>query len=703
MTTNNMENEKVEKIKKEPKKKIIKKKVVRKKKKEDKMIENLIIVESPTKAKTITQFLGKEYSVESSYGHMRDLPKSELGVDVEKNYQPRYIIPKKAQKKANALKKKALFSKKIILATDEDREGEAIAWHLKEFFGIDEYDRIVFHEITPSAIETALKEPRKIDEKLVDAQQARRVLDRLVGYNLSPFLWKKIRRGLSAGRVQSVALRLIVEREEERRKFDAKEYWTIEANLSTKNEEKFVSDLSKINDKKLDKFDIENEKMAEDIKKDILEADNKFKILSLTKKEAKKSPLPPFTTSSLQQEAGKKFGFSAKQTMRLAQMLYEGIKIDNKQTGLITYMRTDSQNLAEVAISSARKFIEKKLGKNFLPLKPNYYKSKSKMAQEAHEAIRPTQIQLSPDSIKSQLEPKLFKLYQLIWQRTIACQMNPAIFERTSVDIFGEGKKDNYLFKTNGNILKFPGFLSVYPTAFKDQELPLLNKDDELRVDNILPIQHFTQPPARFSEATLIKALEENGIGRPSTFAPTISVIQDRFYVEKDDDRRLYPTKLGEMVNNMLVNHFPEIVDINFTAKIEDDFDSIAQGNEKWQKIVGEFYIPFKKNLDKKYEEVEKLDVEEKTDEVCEKCGKPMKVKWSRFGKFLGCSGFPECKTIKKMIQNDLGIKCPTCKEGDVVRKRTKAKKRLFYGCSRWPDCDFVSWKKPTPETQDAD
>ncbi len=662
--------------------------------------KSLIIVESPTKAKTISRFLGDNYKIESSYGHVRDLPKSKLGIDVEKDFEPQYIIPKKAQKNANGLKKLALTAPKVILATDEDREGEAIAWHLTKLMDLKDYDRITFHEITPEAIKQALESPRKIDEKLVDAQQARRVLDRLVGYELSPFLWQKIRRGLSAGRVQSAALKLIVDRERERQNFKAEEYWSVSAIFEKiKKAVHFESELSAINGKALDKFEINNEKQAKEIEKEIEKCES-FIVSDIKRQETKKSPLPPFTTSTLQQDASKKLRFTARQTMRLAQMLYEGQDLGNGSIGLITYMRTDSLNIAASAITKCREVIEEKYGKENLPSSPNYYKNKSKGAQEAHEAIRPTHPEILPSELKDKVDNNLYKLYNLIWQRFIASQMNPAIFDRIAICIIGENK-NKYLFKTNGNTLKFEGFLKAYPMQFQEVQLPNLEKDEEVKLDEIKPEQHFTQPPARFNEASLIKTLEENGIGRPSTYAPIISVIQDRFYVEKDEERRFFPTELGFIVNDILAKHFPQITDINFTAQIEKDLDEVAEGKEKWKQIIKNFYWPFKENLIKKYDEVAKEDFQEKTDEICDKCGKPMLVKWSKFGKFLGCSGFPECRNIKKIIDASkkvTGVKCPKCKEGDVVIKRTKAKKRMFYGCSRWPDCDFVSWKKPTSE-----
>ncbi len=668
----------------------------------EKINKSLIIVESPTKAKTIGQFLGKDFQIESSYGHVRDLPKSKLGIDIEHDFEPQYIIPKKAQKNANILKKLALKAPRVILATDEDREGEAIAWHLAKLMNLDNrYERITFHEITPEAIQGALKTPRKIDENLVNAQQARRVLDRLVGYELSPFLWQKIRRGLSAGRVQSVALKLIVDREKERQVFKADEYWSISAVFEKMKEAKlFEAGLSSINNKSLNKFDINNNQQSEEIKKNI-EFCKKFIISDIKRQETKKSPLPPFTTSTLQQEASKKLRFSARQTMRVAQMLYEGQNLGNGSIGLITYMRTDSLNIAASAISKCREVITEKFGKDFVPSSPNYYKNKSKGAQEAHEAIRPTHPEILPSELKDKVDVNLYKLYNLIWQRFVASQMKDAIFDRIAISIVGENNKEKYLFKANGNTLKFEGFLAAYPTQFQEVALPNIENNEEVRLNDVKPEQHFTQPPARYNEASLIKTLEENGIGRPSTYASIISVLQDRFYVEKDEERRFFPTELGFIINGILTKHFSQITDINFTAKIEADLDEVAEGKEQWKQLIKNFYWPFKENLTKKYDEVAKEDFQEKTDEICDKCGKPMLVKWSKFGKFLGCSGFPECRNIKKLIDASkmvTGVKCPKCKEGDVIIKKTKARKRMFYGCSRWPDCDFVSWKKPAEE-----
>jgi len=670
---------------------------------------NLIIVESPTKANTISKFLGKDYKVESSYGHIRDLPKSKLGIDIENNFEPQYVIPLKARKRVNFLKKEVQKADKIILATDEDREGEAIAWHLIQALGLEnskfkiqnskfppKVERIVFHEITKSAIENALKNPRGIDMNLVDAQQARRILDRLVGYKLSPFLWEKIMKRLSAGRVQSVALRLIVEREEEIRNFKPEEYWTIIASLlkiknqklKTKNIEAY---LYKINDEAIPKLWIKSKEEADKIVDDLKKCE--YKVLKIEKKELKRNPLPPFTTSTLQQEASKKLHYSAKQTMRLAQNLYE--------KGLITYHRTDSLNLSQESLIAAKNWIEKNLGKEYATQAPRLFKTRSRLAQEAHEAIRPTNPNLVPEKIKVKFSQEK-KLYELIWRRFIASQLPQAIFDATRVEIRAENSKlkTHYSLLTTGTILRFDGFLKIWPMQFEEKELPLLEENEELKLKDIKPEQHFTEPPPRYNEASLIKTLEKYGIGRPSTYAPIISVIQERNYVYKNEQRRFQPTEIGELVNKILVEHFPQIIDIQFTAQMEEKLDEIAQGKEKWQKVIENFYQPFSENLERKYQEVKKQKpAEEKTDEVCEKCGRPMVVKYGKFGKFLACSGFPECRYTKQMtitMTNDKGekIKCPKCQNGEIVRRWTK-KGRLFYGCSRYPDCDYASWTKP--------
>ena len=652
----------------------------------------LVIVESPTKAKTIGEFLGKDYVVESSYGHVRDLPKGELGVDVEKNFEPHYVVPRKVQKRVTALRKEAARADSIILATDEDREGEAIAWHLSQALKIDseKTSRIAFHEITKDAIASAVENPREINNDLVNAQQARRVIDRLVGYKLSPFLWKKIRGGLSAGRVQSVAVKLIADREEEIKSFKPQEYWTIVSTLSpdSQKDKIFEASVSKLNDKDLDKLDIKNEKGAIAIVEDIKKAD--IKIKSIVKKETKRNPLPPFTTSTLQQTASQRLRFSAKQTMLLAQRLYE--------KGYITYMRTDSLNLSKESTTAAKSWINKELGSKYASSAPRAFKAKSKLAQEAHEAIRPTDPSKTPESMK--LADKEKKVYELIWQRFIASQLPQAIFDATSIEIIAKGTKNTYTLRANGNILRFDGFLRIWPSKITEKELPELSEGDSLALRNIEPEQHFTEPPPRYNEASLVKTLEEYGIGRPSTYAPIISVIQDRGYVEKNTNRRFEPTETGIIVNKVLSEHFPDIVDVMFTANIEKDFDSIAKGKRAWQGIVEDFYVPFNENLEKKYEEVKKEEFIEKSDEKCETCGKDMLVKYGRFGKFLACSNYPECKTTKslKSPPQEIGMKCPTCKDGEVIIRKTK-RGRVFFGCSRYPECDFASWTNPKEES----
>ena len=716
----------------------------------------LIIVESPTKAKTITKFLGKGFTVKSSFGHVRDLPKSDMGIDIEKDFEPKYVIPEKAALKVAELKKLAVKADEVILASDEDREGEAIAWHLVEALGLDKknkkpYSRIVFHEITKTAIENALKNPRTIDLNLVDAQQARRVLDRLVGYELSPFLWKKIRRGLSAGRVQSVALRLIVEREREIQKFEAEEFWTINAQLQ-KNvaSEKIDSSLIEQNGEKIEqtvtlklftgdyktKKSIITNKKAADVIAAELKA-SKCKVLSVDEKETLRNPSAPFTTSTLQQAAISSFGFSAKQTMMAAQKLYE--------QGYITYMRTDSMNLSLESLMSARKLIEKKFGKQYSLESPRYFKTKSKSAQEAHEAIRPTDPEKTPEEIVDGLEPSQAKLYRLIWNRMIACQMQSAKLSSVKADIEAVGAKNKYLLRATGSTVIFDGFLKVYASRAAQAEsfLPPLKKGDSLNVLDVLPTQKFTSAPPRYNEATLVKVLEEYGIGRPSTYAPTISTIIERKYVDKNEEKRLFPLEIGFPVNDLLVEHFPEIVGVDFTATIEKSFDEIADGEKKWVPVIRDFYEPFHKHLEDKTESVKKEDLQEKIGRpcptcggelimkfgrfgkfiacqnyptckytektesekkeeeensgiICDKCGAPMVVKRGRFGAFLGCSKYPECKNIMN-IEKKTGLKCPKCGKGDVIERKSK-KGKSFYGCNKYPECDFVMWNKPTGE-----
>jgi DNA topoisomerase-1 len=643
----------------------------------------LVIVESPTKAKTIQKFLGKDFEVKSSFGHVRDLPKSKFGIDVEKNFTPEYIIPTKAKKLVSELKKESAKADQTILATDEDREGESIAWHLKEALKLEDPERIVFHEITKPAIEDALNNPRKIDFNLVDAQQARRVLDRIVGYKLSPFLWKKVSKGLSAGRVQSVAVRLVVDKENEIKNFVAQEYWSVEA-LLKKSGQEFLANLIKKDGKSIDKLEIKNEGEAQQILKELEGAD--YIVENLEKKETSNYPSPPFTTSTLQRAAWQRYKFSAKQTMALAQKLYE--------QGFITYHRTDSLNLSEISLQAARGFITKEFGENYASDKPVRYKTKGKGAQEAHEAIRPTEPSRNPGAA-SGLDARQQKLYTMIWQRFVACQMQPAVFDSVAADI----KANHYTFRANGQTLKFNGFLKVYPTKFEEKELPQLVVADNLEFIKLNSLQHFTEPPARYTEASLIKALEKAGVGRPSTYAPTLTTIQARNYVEKNEQKRFMPTEMGTIVNDVLIKNFPEIVDIDFTAKMEEELDGVAEGKNSWQKVTKEFYDPFAKNLEEKYEKVEKANLIKETDKVCPKCGSAIIERMGRFGRFYACSKFPECKYTES-IENknaNLGIKCPKCKEGDVVAKKTKRGK-IFYGCNRFPKCDFAVWDKPINE-----
>ncbi|HEX9722361.1 MAG TPA: type I DNA topoisomerase [Candidatus Paceibacterota bacterium] len=643
------------------------------------MAKTLVIVESPTKAKTIQQFIGKDYNVQSSFGHVRDLPKSKLGVDVDKNFEPSYVIPTKARKTVSALKKEAKKADSVILASDEDREGESIAWHLAQALDLENPERIVFHEITKQAIQEALEHPRNIDNNLVEAQQGRRILDRLVGYKLSPFLWKKVARRLSAGRVQSVAVRLVVDREREIEKFNPVEYWSVNA-LFEKETKEFTAGLSAKNGKAVEKLGIANKGQADAILQDLQGAE--YKVAEVEKKETNKNPLPPFTTSTLQRTAASRFHYPARLTMSVAQQLYE--------QGHITYHRTDSLNLAQSALEGAKEFITKEYGQNYWAGAPRRFKTKSKGAQEAHEAIRPTVPANKPESL--QLTPQQAKLYQLIWQRFIASQMAPAVFDSTSIDI----ATNQYTFRATGQMQKFDGFLKVYPMKFEEADLPAVEKGEILSLKELLSEQHFTQPPPRFNEASLIKALESYGIGRPSTYAPILSTIQDRNYVEKDDQRRLVPTEIGLAVNDLLVAHFPQIVDVAFTAQMEEELDEIAEGKKEWQPMMKEFYGPFAANLAKKEKEVaeQKITAEE-TDKQCPECGKPLLIRFGRYGKFYACSGFPECKYTASLEENNLNVLCPKCSKGQLTAKRTKRKK-IFYGCNRYPECDFALWDKPT-------
>ncbi|MCD4704692.1 type I DNA topoisomerase [bacterium] len=709
------------------------------------MSSKLVIVESPTKAKTIEKFLDKTYKVKSSFGHIRDLPKAKLGVDVDNNFEPEYEIPKKASVKVKELKKLAKNADTIYFATDEDREGEAISWHLAQIFKtpIDQTERITFHEITKEAIKESLKSPRHIDMDMVNSQQARRILDRLVGYKLSPFLWKKITRGLSAGRVQSIVVRLIVEKEKEIQAFKIDNYWEIIGDFQQSKKENFEAKLFKIDSKSLKKLSIDSEEKAQKLFKIL--SDQEYYVANINKKDTSRNPLAPFTTSSLQQEASRHLHFSAKQTMMLAQRLYEGIKTNNETTGLITYMRTDSLNLSKKFLGEASQYIKDNLGKEYLESKT--FKTKSKGAQEAHEAIRPTSAQRTPEELKDVLDPQQFKLYQLIWQRAIASQMSQAKLEATSVSI--NTKDDKYTFKINGQVIKFAGFLKIYPSSTKDEILPRMEKDEIIKCLEIRPIAKATKPPARYSDATIVKTLEEKGIGRPSTYAPTINTVINRGYTERIDQRRLKPTDIAFVVNDMLVEHFSDIVDYNFTAQMEQNLDEIAEGKQKWQKVIGNFYKPFSNNLKIKEKEIDKKKItEEETDHICEKCNNKMVIKIGRWGKFLACSNYPECKNTKKIdskgniaekkepelleekcpdcgaplvlrngrfgkfkgcskypdckyikkealkLDNDLELKCPKCKNGKITAKHSR--RGIFYGCDQYPKCDFAFWGKPT-------
>ena len=656
-----------------------------------------VIVESPTKARTIGKFLGSGYVVESSYGHVRDLPKGGLGVDVDNNFDPHYVIPRTAQTRVTKLKHALSDAEEVILATDEDREGEAIAWHLLQVLKLNKeksvVSRIVFHEITEHAINEALSHPRDIDMHLVDAQQARRVLDRLVGYKLSPFLWKKIAKGLSAGRVQSVALRLVVDREVEIRAFKKDEYWTIDCVFgkkdNTKNEE-LIASLYEIDGKTLDKLGIKNKDEADAITEQ-LQASS-FKAESIEKKEVRKNPPTPFITSTLQQEASKRLKFSAKKTMMLAQNLYEH--------GFITYMRTDSLNLSQEFLKNAKSYIEQSFGKEYVLSSPRIFKKKSRLAQEAHEAIRPTHVERVKEAVGEDRD--LQNLYDLIWRRSLASQFPEARFDSTTVIVHGAGdkNKNEARLRAHGAMLKFDGFLKVWPQKFEERDVPPVKEGEAMTLVRLDSEQHFTEPPPRFNEASLIKALEGFGIGRPSTYAPTLSTIQERNYVVKEEGR-FYPTEIGEMVTRVLKEHFPNIVDFDFTAKMEEELDQIAEGKEEWQEVIGNFYKPFSENLNKKYEEVgsEKAATEE-TDEVCEKCGKKLLIKMSRFGKFLACSGYPECKFTKKIGAEikKIGMACPECGKGEVIEKHVRkgrSRGKIFWGCSLYPECKYASWEYP--------
>ena len=660
------------------------------------MAKSLVIVESPAKAKTIEAYLGKKFTVKASVGHVADLPKSQFGVDVQNGFKPKYIVIRGKGKLIKELKESAKKADTVYLATDPDREGEAISWHLANTLELDpeKYKRIEFHEITKRAVENSIKNPRTIDIDRVNAQQTRRILDRIVGYELSPFLWKKVRRGLSAGRVQSVAVRLICEREQEIKDFVREEFWSITGNFLTAKREPFQAKLTSFRRKKLELKDEAQTKAVEaDLK------NSRFIVGEVKRKERLRFPAPPFTTSSMQQEAARKLGFGARKTMVVAQQLYEGLELGPEGThGLITYMRTDSVRIAQEAQEEARETIKARFGTDFLPETPPVYKTKSAGAQEAHEAIRPTSAARLPESIKGFLTRDQFRLYQLVWSRFMASQMRPAVMDTVAADIVA----GEYTFKANGNVVKFAGFLGIYQEGKDDEtpeeegRLPELRPEENVTLDKLEPKQHFTQPPPRYTEATLIKTLEEKGIGRPSTYAPTIDTIVKRNYV-LSEEKRLKPTELGQIVVDLLKQKFPEIVDYDFTAAMEEKLDEIAEGNMDWIKVLADFYDPFNREVQKANENIEKVAVPvEESDIVCEKCGRKMVYKYGRFGKFLACPGYPECKNAKP-IQKSLGSKCPKCGVGEVLERRSK-KGRHFYGCNQYPKCDFVSWERPFKE-----
>lgn len=659
-------------------------------------MSDLVIVESPAKAKTIKKYLGGNYEVIASMGHVRDLPKARLSVDIKKKFAPKYEIIKGKEKLVEELKDLAEKSDKIYLATDPDREGEAISWHLAYILGLplDDNNRVEFNEITKNGVTNGMAHPRSINIDLVNAQQARRILDRLVGYKLSPFISQKIRRGLSAGRVQSVAVRIIVDREEEIRKFKPEEYWTIDAKFIPKGSRKSFS-ASLYSDAN-GKIKIENQEQAEKIEQDI--ADAEYMITKVKHGTRRKTPAPPFITSTLQQEASRKLGFQSRRTMKVAQELYEGVDIEGMgATGLITYMRTDSLRISDIAKEEAAQYILNRFGEKFLPAKPRVFKTKSN-AQDGHEAIRPSMPGLAPEDVKASLTSDQFKLYNLIWNRFMASQMSDCIQKTTQAEISAK----EYIFKASGYYVDFEGFTTLYVESKdteeeKSTQLPPLEKDMPVKCKELKKNQHFTQPPARYTEASLIKALEEYGIGRPSTYAATITTITSREYVKREA-KTLYPTELGEVMTNLMKERFPKIVNYKFTAQMEENLDEVEHGKEEWVELLDEFYSDFDKTLKKAKEEMEgvKLQLkEDQTDIICDKCGRQMVVKVGRYGKFIACPGYPECKNVLKFVEKT-GVKCPKC-NGDVIVKHTK-KKRVFYGCSNYPDCDFVSWNEPVNE-----
>jgi DNA topoisomerase-1 len=703
--------------------------------------KKLVIVESPAKARTIEKFLGRGYAVKASLGHVRDLPRRRLGVDVERGFEPTYVVPKEKKEIVKELAQHARAASELLLATDPDREGEAIAWHLTQAIGARgklakpvPARRIVFHEITRQAVQEALRHPRQIDTNLVRAQQARRVIDRLVGYKLSPLLWSKVKKGLSAGRVQSVAVRLVVEREREIEAFTPEEYWTVEALLRKfetapgahhgrqREKDTFAAALLERNGQKLE---LRDEAAATAAVEALRRAT--FSVADVRQREATRTPAPPFITSTLQQEAGRRLGFTAKRTMTVAQQLYEGLEVPGEgQVGLITYMRTDSPQVAKEAQDEARRLIGERFGGDYVPEQPRVYKSKAKGAQEAHEAIRPTSVTRTPEALRGHVTSDQHRLYTLIWRRFVASQMVNAVFDTTTVDVRAavpgpsgpDGPEVTYLLRATGSVLRFAGFLKVLGDDEDDdarrKQLPDLASGEPLELAGLTPEQHFTQPPPRYSEATLIKALEEEGIGRPSTYAPILSTIQERGYVERAE-KVLKPTDLGTIVNDLLVEHFPDVVDVGFTAQIEEHLDQVAEGGTDWVPVVREFYDPFASTVAKAASLVERVEIaDEPSDEVCDcagtcgpacaealqaagrtVCARPMVIKLGRFGKFLACSGFPECRSTRTLLTK-IGVACPKC-GGDLIERKTR-RGRVFYGCSTFPACDFASWQRPAPE-----
>ncbi len=658
------------------------------------MSKKLVIVESPAKAKSIGKILGRNYKVVASVGHIRDLPKSTLGIDIEDNFEPRYINIRGKGPLIKELKKEAKNADKVLLATDPDREGEAISWHLAHILGLDLSDnnRVEFNEITKDAIKSAIKNPRALDQDLIDAQQARRILDRLVGYKISPLLWKKIRKGLSAGRVQSVATKLICDRENEINEFIPKEYWSIKA-LLNKDEDFEANFIGRYIDNKEENMELKNQ---EEVNKVLDSLDKEsFTVKDVKKGKRRRNPYPPYTTSTLQQDASKKLGFTTKKTMSVAQQLYEGIDIKGQATeGLITYMRTDSTRISNDALENTKQYITSEFGKEYSNGGRSYAGKKGKQTQDAHEAIRPTSVLRHPDSLKSSLKKDQYQLYNLIWNRLVGSQMAPAVYDSLTVNL----TNNDYLFRATGSKLIFPGFLKVYTSEdeeVKDMSIPNLIAGDICKVKEITPKQHFTQPPGRFTEASLIKVMEELGIGRPSTYSPTIATILARDYVVLDK-RVFYPTDLGFLVNDLLIEYFKGIVNEKFTAKLEEQLDEVAEGNYPWKTVVADFYKDFQAELIIAEEEIDKIEiVEEVSDVICEKCGKNMVIKTGRYGKFLACPGYPDCKNTKPILDK-INVDCPLC-DGTIVRKRSK-KGRSFFGCSDYPNCEFVSWDEPLGE-----